>query len=630
MNLVWLVNRLRAMGPAEILHRVAEATKRGTARDRLEGWSRYAAPGAAPSAAPRLPALAALALRLASDRPDEVAAAAEATLAGRFGVLGRTWPQRDPARLFPADLWRLDPVTGALWPGAEHYCFDIPYRHESGRGDVKYVWEINRLQFLQPLAIQAARRDDAGALAAIEAAIASWHTANPPFRGLNWNSGIELALRGISLLVVSSLVGERLGEATVHRLRAILAASLFWLRRYPSRFSSANNHRIAEAAAIYLIGLAMPELADAAEAVRDARRILDGEAGRQVFADGVPAEQSPTYGAFSAEFLLVAHAVAPLAPATLDRLRAFADFIAWLADADGRVPAIGDDDEGLVLALGAPPKRYAADIAARITDRITGRITGRIAAPEPRAGLMSFAEGGYSVLRDRGWHLVFDHGPLGYLSIAAHGHADALALTLARRGRPLLVDPGTYLYHASDGWRDWFRGTAAHTTLRLGGLDQSRITGPFNWSRKAKARLETPPPGETWQFVASHDGYEATFGVRHRRSLAIEGDSLVIKDQLIGATAPRQAEIAFQFAPDLALELAEGLCRVTAAGKPVAVLRFAPTGVLTLHIGAPPASGGGWVSPRYGVMVPAPRLVWTGPVGADGVTTTITPEDDTE
>ena len=43
-------------------------------------------------------------------------------------------------------------MTGGLWPGSDQFCFDIAYRHERALGDVKYVWEFNRLQFLQPLA----------------------------------------------------------------------------------------------------------------------------------------------------------------------------------------------------------------------------------------------------------------------------------------------------------------------------------------------------------------------------------------------------------------------------------------------------------------------------------------------
>ena len=83
-----------------------------------------------------------------------------------------------------------------------------------------------------------------------------------------------------------------------------------------------------------------------------------------------------------------------------------------------------------------------------------------------------------------------DAGPLGFLSIAAHGHADCLSLLLSVSGKELLVDPGTYCYHTEREWRDYFRSTAAHNTVRVDGVDQSQIAGAFLWAEKAEASVE--------------------------------------------------------------------------------------------------------------------------------------------
>ncbi|PZR59453.1 MAG: heparinase, partial [Stutzerimonas stutzeri] len=188
MSLTWYMNRLRAMGPAEIAHRFVEKGKKLAARGRIEGWERYRTPGPSPV----LPGLAANLAAASEDMKAEILAASSTMLSGHYSALGADWPLRDPQNPFPAEAWRLDPVTGGLWPGSEAYCFDIPYRHERTLGDIKYVWEYNRLQFLQPLAADAALTGNPAAIATIEAALESWYAANPPFRGLCWNSGIEL------------------------------------------------------------------------------------------------------------------------------------------------------------------------------------------------------------------------------------------------------------------------------------------------------------------------------------------------------------------------------------------------------------------------------------------------------
>ena len=223
---------------------------------------------------------------------DAFAWTADNLLQGRYAALGVEWPVRSKDVLFPPAIWRLDPVTKNYWPGSDRYCFDIAYRHERNLGDIKYVWEFNRLQFLQPIAAHYALTGAPAALTAIETAIASWFDANPPFRGVGWNSGIELALRGISLLTVTSLCGGALSVATQQRLCSMLNAHAYWMMRFPSRFSSANNHLVAEAASEFLIGTCMHDGLDALKWEARGRRVLEAEIKKQILEDGVPAEQS--------------------------------------------------------------------------------------------------------------------------------------------------------------------------------------------------------------------------------------------------------------------------------------------------------------------------------------------------
>ncbi len=628
MKLGWYINRLRSMGPAEIAHRVVEAARKRRSRGRHEGWGRYA-PGPLQS----LPGLRA-AVR-AADAPmrEAVAEAAANLIAGRFEALGRRWPEAQ-VRGFPAALWRLDPVTGGAWPGPETYTHDIDFRHDGCQGDIKYVREINRLQQLMPLASQVALTGDAAALAAIEGIIASWYAANPPFRGVGWASGIEVAVRAISLIFAAALAGDRLSEAAQEQIGRIVTASAFWLDRFPSRHSSANHHRIAELAGLYLIGLSR------GDEPADVRAELIAETLKQILPDGTGAEQTPTYAAFSAELALLCalcarHSGHPFPPEFDERLTRFAEFIGWLGDAPPA--ALGDDDEGRVLTLLLPEADYARSVAGSIAGYLhaPGPDTGDFRAlvfgkaPRPTARpkqLRTFPDGGLSV-----WHgrqngrdarLTFDHGPLGYLSIAAHGHADALSVTLSLDGEPVLVDPGTYLYGSGGEWRRWFRSTPAHNTLNLEGTSQSAMSGPFNWSEKAHARLEESGTSPHLWLRATHDGYHRRFGRIVQRTLQIEPGRIAVTDQLFGGQ-PLPAELVFQLAPGLV---------ATSVGKSITVSRGSerllriecPTDAITIATGEDGVDGG-WVSPRFGEKLPATRLSWRGEIGEGAVTSWLMP-----
>ncbi len=640
MAIGWYIRRLANMSPPEVLHRAVEARRKRASRRASYGWAAFPARGnfqfppglAAPFLTGVDPAL-----------NREIRRAADSILGGDFAAHGVAWPKRNGDDLFPSTLWRLDPITGGLWPGPELYCFDIPYRHERILGDIKYVWDLNRLQLLQPLAAAVVALRDEAALAAIETAIASWYEANPPFRGIAWNSGIELALRAFSIIFALALCGDRLGKETLVRAEKILRAHFYWLKRYPSRFSSANNHLVSEAFAEFAIGVVLPDLASATQA----RQVLETEARLQIYPDGVGAEQSPTYSAFTAEMLLAADWLARAAGAAFssgigERLAAFADWVAWMSDGRGRVPNIGDDDEGRIFSLcqdreftypasiaravrgwfGLPGVLAKSDDSPELRDAIFSASSAE-AADAPQ-GMKTFATGGYTIVRERRaektLRFVLDHGPLGYLSIAAHGHADANAFTLSLDDEEIFVDPGTYLYHSGGDWRDWFRGTAAHNTLRIGEADQSVIAGPFNWSTKARARLDARVEGVDWSLTASHDGYVKRFGAQHRREIYAEKFGLRIVDRLLGAKLPESCAVSFQAAPGLSIVGSGQEWRVQKDGVTLLDVAFGQPGDAKVVRGGALREGG-WVSPCFGTKIAADQLVWRGPPPNEGLTT---------
>ncbi len=644
-RLRWLYFRLRAMPPGEVIHRFAELAKRRADR----GWPfNFKGPAIE---LPRVDALRERVRGASLEARGAFRAATQNVREGRYRFLGQTWPKMEGA-----PSWHLDPVSRQLWP-ADAFCFSIPFRHNRDLGDVKYVWEINRLQHLQPVAAAAACDDDPELAELCLSQIRSWIAANPPFKGVNWASGIELALRVISLIIVVSLLPKAaLSGADRAAILATFRAHLYWLARYPSRFSSANNHLVAEAAALFVLGTLAPGLRGAKSVAAYGRSVLNEEALLQVLADGTPAEQSPTYGAFTVELMLVAHGLvraagAPgLEPATLDRFRAFAGFLDSITDAGGHVPHIGDDDEGRVVFGDGDHNDYLASILACIAGIVPQSAfpsrggpkealraallpTARPAGSSPAWGVRCYSEGGYTVLREKTLGgeclLVFDHGYLGYLGIAAHGHADALAIWLHVDGVPVLVDAGTYLYHAGADWRRHFRSTTAHNTLTLNEADQSLQVGAFNWSAKANANLVSLNDDlDHFQIAAEHDGYMKRFGVSHRREIRrAAAGTYVITDSLVGrANDSAQPEIGFLVAPGLTVENAERGWRISSAERPLLKIDCEDAHKRFTQRGLVEPIKAGWCSPRFGAKEPATRVVATFAPGARTLTTRLTVE----
>ena len=626
-RLAWYMRRLASMSPPEVAHRFIERGKQFADSRTNWNWDRFKVDGAI---AP-LPGLRVE--ECAKNLTETIERDARATLNGDIAFLSAQWPKPVQRDWWRTDLWSLDPASRKHWPGRGQRASKSAYRHAEDFGDVKFVWELNRLQFLMPLAVAAHRNQDRALAAEIADVLDGWMEFNPPYDGVNWTNGIEFATRVIVGLFVNTLIADLAPPSFAPRLRQFLAAHVWMLARYPSLFSSANNHRIAELAALYIAYTCAPTLPGASRRAHEAQD-LEREVLKQFHADGVGAEQSPTYAAYSLEWFALAALCGeasgdPRSAAYKARLRDAARHLRWMMDDAGRTPAICDDDEGRVVALG--PKHdylYPAAICATISrwlndgesapppqaptlfDALTPSSAPAAIAPK---GQRTFADGGYSVWRIPSTHgdamFAIDHAPLGFLSIAAHGHADALAVWLHIGREPAIIDAGTYLYHTHNDARDRFRGTLAHNTLCLDGQNQSRIAGPFNWSQHAKTTLRIPAP----HFSAEHDGYLASHGVTHRRGVEVEGARIVIADLLTGTlTARTKWTAGYTVHPDVKAELRDGAATITTPkGAQLRVsMQFDSPGQMELIEVE--------VSPGFGKRARAQRLVASGEVAAAG------------
>jgi hypothetical protein len=635
------------MSPQEVVHRTREQFKRLAWKSYSRGWERFEISDG------ELPAIAGLRSSLSNARSRQelcqqelcqrIRDAAQGIAGGPLEIFGRPWSHAPLARALAGDplIFHFDPVSKRHWP-AKTYCFDIPFRETEGYGDYKFCAELNTLQICQTLAA-AARMDENRELERLTWSVwDAWYAANPPFLGISWVSGVNIALRVVSLLMTASML-DAPPEETRRHMRALLNASAYWLERYPSLHSSANNHLMAESVALFVLGTLCPDLPGAVRYARIGRERIEQHASRLILPDGAGAEMSPSYAAFAIEWILLAAVVAkgagqPLGTETIGRLAAAARHFKWLQDDDGKVPSIGDNDNSCVIASAGEEPRYVASITAAIAGvtelpelspvaydpalRDLIFLAPKAAVPEGD-GIRHFNAGGLSVVRETRRSgrsvLVFDHGPLGHSQIGAHGHADALAIWLSVGGQPVFIDAGTYLYNGGGAWRDYFRSTAVHNTVEVAGQSSSIMSGAFNWSQHAQARL-TGADDKIWTMEAEHDGYRERLGRKHIRRLTRTGAGFRVDDRLEGGAAP--VRIGFLIHPDLSAVVEGRTVHVTRDGGPVVSLTSLSGWAPQIIRGAdrPP---GGWVSLCFGVKAPAEQIVFSGEMSAAPVATDI-------
>ena len=419
--------------------------------------------------------------------------------------------------------------------------------------DIKYVWEPSRFQHLSALAFAANAEHHAHYIAG---SIDSWLDENPYLYGVNWTSSLELGVRMVSWSLLYPRIANYVARDEKFRRRWLdsIYQHLMRISRNLSLYSSANNHLIGELIGLF-VGASCFDFWPECEGWRSrAQRLLEREIRLQVGEDGVNREQAMSYHLFTMELFLLAFAIGrntkhPFSTAYADRLRAMAGFLDTVATASGDLPWYGDSDDarGFVASEGESSLQVAMQLAGLLfaepqwlsfsktpTAAARALVPDLLAnlqhAAQPRAAARDlFPDAGLACVRgqDESVRLLMDFGPLGFTSIAAHGHADALSLWFAIDDEYFLVDAGTYAYHSHPVWRTYFRSTAAHNTARVDGRNQSEMAGRFMWSRKANARqLRFESDSEKVTIEAEHDGYARLQDpVTHRRSISFDRTS---------------------------------------------------------------------------------------------------------
>jgi hypothetical protein len=640
------------MSPGEIAWRFREqAMRRAWARRQVR---RDGLPSLAPLPKAERRFTAVLPRGTAALVPDQakasIIAAADRLLKGEWKLLGVLRTDMDRPD------WFYDPVTGRR-SAPEAYAFSLNQRDEAAVGNVKQVWEANRLQHLTLLSAAWYLTGTDAYARSVASQLDSWWRENPFLSGINWTSGIELGVRLINFAWIRRLLDGWPGAADLFERSDLAVRQIRWHQEYLAAFeskgSSANNHVIAEAAGQLAASCAFPWFAESERWRRDSTRLLDRELARNTFPSGINRELAADYHGFVGElgFFAATEAVAagvPLSDPTWRLLCAMTDCMAAVADERLRPPRQADSDEGCVVLLDAPEhNRWPALLS--LGDALFGRLDWwpavapeagavfcaallgekRVVSGRPSARPDRFPDAGLSIIRTEPGYspeiwVRCDGGPHGFLAIAAHAHADALSVEIRYGGIDVLADPGTYCYHGEPAWRSYFKSTIAHNTVEIGGQSQSADGGPFLWTRHARTR-ELDVPDQALNWAAEHDGYQVLSPrAAHRRSVRLDPGvrAVDIIDVIDGGS--HEVKMAYHLGPLVQVSLRGGTADLSwpEAATPGEARLVLPAGLDWRAYQGSTDPIMGWYSAGLGHKTPAVTLIGSGRCQRDTPLTT--------
>mgnify|MGYP003749663761 FL=1 len=388
----------------------------------------------------------------------------------------------------------------------------LNHRKLPAGADVKLIWELSRWGHLVRLAQEAYILNDRWSMKIAIRQVYHWTRHNSLMNGYNWISALEGGLRlinycWIDALTLATAANKRLGDiseevaASLSKLRRhVLPAHVWFVWRYKSFGSSANNHLLGELAGLICALSRWPQLEKWAAPLEEIQSLWEKEVLRQFASDGGNCEQALNYHLFSFElcwqsYLALKQAGRSVSPEVYERLQRAADFFV-IVQTRKEPWDYGDSDDAYVTPFWERENEIAEEwvkwmespenstcIKFWLGEPPPIAADGKPSCKEIGNGWLYFEETGIAACWQKIWLARWDLSPLGYLETAAHGHLDALHFSLWYKEMAFIIDPGTGAYYGDLRAREYLASWQAHNGPHLLGYNYPERRGPFLWGQ---------------------------------------------------------------------------------------------------------------------------------------------------
>ncbi len=438
--------------------------------------------------------------------------------------------------------WLKDYKSGFSWP--IQYIKDIDYRNPGRPSDVKFPWELSRMQWLIPAGQAYLLNGDERYAELVKEIIEQWIAANPYSYSINWACTMEVAIRIITWSWFFH-VFSRSKTWSDPDFRFRFLKCLFLHAEFTEQhleLSDINgNHYTSDLAGLHCAGLFFGKGSSPLRWQELSWRILNQELPRQFFPDGVNFEASIAYHRLVTELFLLPACYReklnlPVSNTYREYLIKMAEYINAYSRHDGSVPLWGDADDARVIPFGSQKindHRYLSTLIGIQYQKPSLCQNGSYPIGEiywwqgekalftlkklpkgysENASAIAFSNAGFYIMRNgESDHVFIDCGPIGLGGRGGHGHNDCLSFEAMLDGVLLISDSGAYVYTASYDERNLFRSTSYHNTPQIDGEEMNRFMSwdnlwRFHYDAKYQVIAWRTNPYST-HFCGSHTGY---------------------------------------------------------------------------------------------------------------------------
>ncbi len=324
--------------------------------------------------------------------------------------------------------------------------------------DIKVPWELSRCAHFYILGAAYQKSGNGLYAQSFVDYVKDWLDENPFLLGPNWVCPMDVGIRAFNWVHAFNFFKNSpdIDQGFWERFVCSLYDHMLYLENNWELYDKTSNHYLSDLLGYYALTWFFGDFKNIEKRALWCHKEFLAEFEKQIFDEGTDYEGSTSYHRLVTEifyhFYLIAqehgHTVSGSFQKKLEKMFTFID---WCTVGKNSFVKIGDDDSGKILQYG-------------ITQTLVDQMKESSALGNTEA---FFKEFGLAVRKDDNWHVTLRHHAYKKEQPSGHFHNDAGSMTLAVRGIPVFVDPGSYVYTPSAIWRNQFRSAVIHNSFYI-------------------------------------------------------------------------------------------------------------------------------------------------------------------
>ncbi|MDB8567895.1 heparinase II/III family protein [Turicibacter sanguinis] len=449
--------------------------------------------------------------------------------------------------------WSKDYRSNYIWKKKFYKFYDLNLNNGA---DIKYPWEISRFHYLTILGKAFVITEDKKYYDKFKSIIIDWECENPFKFSINWTCAMDVAIRAINIIVAKYFFEECIDKDFEDQLNNLLYIHGKFIYENLENHPPKSNHYISDLVGLFWLGIYF-NTDESKIWLEFSKNELEQESDIQINSDGTSYECSTSYHKLVLELYLYTLIYGEknnisFSTQCKQRIELMCEFLLNITKSTGKIPLIGDNDDGRLLIMSdyytwdRRDANYLIDISSIFFDNegiesignerqedsilLFGNIEKNFSVLRDRKSC-EYPNGGYYLLRNSNIYCLVRCGELSMRGHGGHSHNEQLSIELNMDGIDIFIDPGTYVYTSNYQLRNLFRSTKMHNTLIINSEEQNLIH-PHNIFELPEMTFSKCELYKENQFIGYHIGYQKRFNIVCTREIKISMDEIEIVDSI--------------------------------------------------------------------------------------------------